>query len=314
MTNLPQFMAWDGQAYATKTKAEMQTLLSIGAVGDIALLNYTTTTPSAPASGDTLYAQQRAGRTMPTFIDPNGLTARLQPIFGGRKISILEPSGCGSTTITAIGITTPTITSFPSNLATNVTYSVSSLLGSFKRLAYISNALANSSCGISCLKNLARGSAAGCGGFYITARFAIDTIAANQRFLCGLIPGTDIGDAADPSAQTNFCAFAADAGDSNLQWMVNDGSGTATKVDLGSNFPAKTSGAMYQATIYCKPNDAVIYYALQRLDVAQLTEGSSSSDLPTSTTAMGFQIHGGTAAVASAVTVSVSSVYMETEI
>jgi hypothetical protein len=130
----------------------------------------------------------------------------------------------------------------------------------------------------------------------MSTKFVLDTISANQAWFAGMYKSaTDMRDV-DPSSQVNLIGIGDDAGDTNLQLITNDNAGTETKTDLGSNFPVETSGVVYELRLFCKPNDTVVYYSIQRLDVPQSTEGSVSADLPQITLALAPQIHGGTRA------------------
>lgn len=71
---------------------------------------------------------------------------------------------------------------------------------------------------------------------YFTGMFSPNS-SGGVRIMCGLLtPGTTIS--GDPVNFTNCVFIGADAADTNLQLFVNDGSGTCSKTDLGSNFPA----------------------------------------------------------------------------
>lgn len=85
---------------------------------------------------------------------------------------------------------------------------------------------------------------------------------------------------ADPSAATNTCIVGFDGADSNLQVMYNDGSGTATKIDLGSNFPARTVGAYYEA-VFEASGSGDIAYTVTRFDSAfQATGTITGANMP----------------------------------
>ena len=67
-----------------------------------------------------------------------------------------------------------------------------------------------------------------------------------------------------PSNALNVFFVGADQGDANAQIMYNDGAGTCTKVDLGSNFPARTAGDTYDVLFWCAPGSATINYTVNR--------------------------------------------------
>lgn len=138
-----------------------------------------------------------------------------------------------------------------------------------------------------------RGNATGRGGFTFEVVFGLESGAsAGTRLLAGLVgTATSITlSAGDPSAQTDCIFVGADAADTNLQLMVNDGSGTCTKTDLGSNF-AKVPGTstVVRARFSCSANGSAIDYFVERLDTSGVSvTGSASSNLPTNTT---FMVH-----------------------
>lgn len=95
--------------------------------------------------------------------------------------------------------------------------------------------------------------------------------------------------------------------------MYNDGSGTCTKVDLGSDFPANNTSAVYEFMMFAAPNGSSVYYRVVRLDTGDVAEGEITTDLPASTTFLTrheYMNNGGTAA---AVVLEVSRIYIETD-
>lgn len=138
------------------------------------------------------------------------------------------------------------------------------------------------------------------GGFLYTGEFNIsDTATATGTHnFWGMASSTSdlvIGDIANsqPSALTNIIAFANDSGDANLQFMYNDATGTATKVDLGASFPSnRTAGAaittIYSCYIYNAPNSSSVIYRIVNKETGVAVEGTVSSNLPASTTGLNF--------------------------
>lgn len=143
------------------------------------------------------------------------------------------------------------------------------------------------------------GNAAGLGGFRVEFDYGVVTTQTTMRIVCGL-GAAALTCTGDPSALTNFVAMACDAGDTNMQIMHNDGSGTATKVDLGSSFP-KTANVVYRVVLEAAANGSTVDYTVTRLDSAATATGTLSTNLPSSTTflrpTVGFG-NGSTAAAA----------------
>jgi hypothetical protein len=75
-------------------------------------------------------------------------------------------------------------------------------------------------------------------GFTFQFIGGFNTTRSDQLFFVGLGPGAGVGfsDTQIPSAILNMVGFGKDQGDTNLQFMVNNGSGTAAKSDTGLVF------------------------------------------------------------------------------
>lgn len=72
------------------------------------------------------------------------------------------------------------------------------------------------------------------GGFQLYWEFLLVNTKSDQTFFIGWAPGTvSLGNTVVPSALINMVGFGKDQGDANLQFMVNNGAGTATKIDTG---------------------------------------------------------------------------------
>jgi hypothetical protein len=67
-----------------------------------------------------------------------------------------------------------------------------------------------------------------------------------------------------PSNLLNSFFLGFDSGDANCQIMYNDASGTCTKVDLGTNFPARTAGDFFDVLFWCAQGSATINYTVNR--------------------------------------------------
>lgn len=138
------------------------------------------------------------------------------------------------------------------------------------------------------------------GGFLYTGEFNIsDTATATGTHnFWGLASSTAdlvIGNISNsqPSALLNIIAFANDSGDSNLQIMHNDGTGTATKIDLGSSFPSnRTAGAaittIYSCYLYNAPNSSNVIYRIVNKETGAVAQGTLSTNLPASTVGLNF--------------------------
>lgn len=111
----------------------------------------------------------------------------------------------------------------------------------------------------------------------------------------------DIGNN-NPSTLINIIGVGNDSGDANLQVIYNDGTGTATKIDLGANFPANTNSTdIYRIQLAAVPGATSVTYTVTRLNTGQTATGSVTTDIPSLTTMLGFALFKGNGATALAV-------------
>jgi hypothetical protein len=92
----------------------------------------------------------------------------------------------------------------------------------------------------------------------------------------------------------NIVGIGSDASDTNLQIFHNDGSGTATKIDLGASFPAnRTAGAVatdfFVFELYNPYNSNNVYYKATSLENNVTVEGTITTNLPSNTTPITIQ-------------------------
>jgi hypothetical protein len=90
---------------------------------------------------------------------------------------------------------------------------------------------------------------------------------------------------------TNIIGVGSEVGDTNLQVFHNDATGTATKVDLGVDFPAnRTAGAIsttvYSIQLYNEPMSTDVRYEVKNNETGAIASGTISTNLPLSTQAL----------------------------
>lgn len=95
------------------------------------------------------------------------------------------------------------------------------------------------------------------------------------------------------SSLTNIIGVGSDAADTNLQVFYNDATGTATKIDLGANFPAnRTAGAalttIYSIELYNDSASTDVKYCVKNKETGSTAMGTLSSDLPLHTQGLNF--------------------------
>lgn len=155
-----------------------------------------------------------------------------------------------------------------------------------------------------------RGNAAGLGGFKMVATVGFPQVNATNRVFVGFATG-DIGGtmaSADVSTITDMVCLGKDSGDTNLQWMVNDATGTATKTDTGI---AIDTAELYRVTIEAEANASEISVTLEEIGSGTTDTDTLSSDLPTSTAFMRPQQFVGTGSTATSVHMALVATYVE---
>ncbi len=147
-------------------------------------------------------------------------------------------------------------------------------------------------------------------GWTLRARFGIKTSVTNGRLVVGC-HGAWTG-TVDPSAALNILAVAKDSADTNLQIMHNDGTGTATKINLGANFPANTSGTdYYDVEFDVAVGGLSVTYRVLRVNTGDVATGTITTDLPPTTTIHAMGVWSGSGATLGQ---SVSMMYLQSKL
>lgn len=116
--------------------------------------------------------------------------------------------------------------------------------------------------------------------YFCSVRFGNEDAAtvAQARLSVGF--GNDPGNT-NPSTQTNIFCLGNDSGDTNLQIIHHLTAGTASKIDLGSSFPANTNSLdNYQFTYWKEKGSTAINYWVYNYHNQQTTFGTVTTDLP----------------------------------
>ena len=122
-------------------------------------------------------------------------------------------------------------------------------------------------------------------GFRATWLFGISDAVLNTsaRTLCGFHTAVQpVIDTAEPSALTDVLGVGHDSGDTTLQVMHNDGTGSATKINLGANFPTNTvSTDAYRVSFTAEAGSTDIAYLVERLNTGHTASGTITTNTPT---------------------------------
>lgn len=160
---------------------------------------------------------------------------------------------------------------------------------------------------------------AGIGGFCIVMRVGIEVGQTGSRAIFGLQTLTTAQPmTSDTSSLLNMIAFGWDAADTQLQFMVNDGTGTATKTAITASAFAKSgsgvAGAMWELALYAPSNggQSVNWYA-RELSTGAEQSGVAVTDLPANDTMLCGHLALGNGTTAAIATMAVQSIYHETD-
>lgn len=267
--------------------------------------------PTTPVSGLTTYAKNIGGRQMFAQKGKSGVDYSFQPFFARNSIFSYRANG-NATTSTVIGGAAPT----GSGTATARNVATTNIFTWFRRLGYITTTTNNSAAGLrSAVLQYGRGNLAGTGGFHFVARFGISdaTLITGARLFVGMTATTAVLGNADPSSFLNMIGVGMDAADTTLQLMHNDGTGAATKVDLGVSFPESTNTDMFELSLFCGPNTNEVLYEVVNLTTGVEVSGTITTNIPAQNQLLTWQIWRHNATTASAVGVDIVSVYIETD-
>lgn len=274
------------------------------------------TTPAAPAAGNLkLFTRDFGHRMLPAFIGPAGVDSSLQPFLASNSIAYAAARG-GSVVIDPFGIliTVTGAATIANSASTNFHTRV-------RRVDLLVTTPATNA--VAGMRGTAQqwtigGDVAGAGGFHYVCRWGPATGMSNaaRRAFMGLraiaVAPTDVA----PSSLTDLIGMGWEAADTNVQMMHNDGSGTATKIDLGASFPKPSADRtdFYELSMFSPPGTTqIVYWRVINLTTGAVATGSINSDIPTTTTflnVLGYASAGGTSAV---VGFAFRSVYVETD-
>lgn len=277
--------------------------------GNLKLL--TTTVPTAPTGGVLLYAQSVAGKVLPRVSAPTGIDTALQAAFHGASVFLMTPSNSTSPPNILGGALTLVAT------ASHVqTFASANPWQATRRTRLTTNTVAASQSGLrTSYGQWFLGNAAGFGGFFFRAQLGMNiNLAGGQKFV-GLCASTGaLG--GDPSTLLSMCGMGYDAADlstGNWQFMRNDGSGIATKVDLGIG-AARNLNDGYDLTMFAKPNAAEVFVRIVNLQTGVVVlDASYTTDIPPANTALAFKCDVRNGAIAAADSIEVAKVYIESD-
>lgn len=278
---------------------------------NVILLDEQANEPTPPIAGNKVYVKSIAGRKMVKTVGPSGLDYTFQAHIGRNKTMLWQANG-NATSLTVIGQAVAT-----QGTATTRNVANTNFFTWMRRLAYLSANTAGSTCGIrTSALQYGRGNLPRVGGFHFMARFGISdaSAVAGARTFVGLTSTTAVLTNAEPSSFLNIIGLGNDSGDTNMQIIHNDGSGVATKIDLGASFPANTRNTdMFELILFCAPNGSSVGYKVTNMTTGAEVDGELTTNIPLNTQLLAWQLWRSNNATALAVALDIVSVYMETD-
>ena len=273
-------------------------------------------TPSVPAAGGVkMFGRDVGGRMMPAIVGPSGLDTALQPFFGRNVISMWNATGNGrADTLFAFSVVTLGTSSTANWTSTNLHTRMK------RRDFLITTAATTAIAGVrgQDAQWTVGGQTAGLGGFHLVIRWAPATGVANasHRAFAGMrlnAAPTDV----NTSTLLSMVGMGWDSADTNVQFMHNDGSGAATKIDLGASFPKPTidRANVYEITLFSPPGTTqLVGYEVRDLDSGAVANGTITTDLPSTTLALIPQVHMSVGGASSVVGITLNKIYLESDI
>ncbi len=273
-------------------------------------------TPTPPAAGGVkLFGRNVGGRILPAIVGPSGLDTSLQPFMGRNKLGFFLPHG-NNAGFTNFGLGTAAV-----GTATGANVTTTNLHTYLQRHEWlVTTAATTAVAGVraTAQQKTVGGPAAGLGGFMLVWRWAPATGVANasHRAFAGMRNSIAAPTDVNPSTLTGICGMGYDAADANIQFMHNDATGTATKIDLGAAFakPNIDRTAVYEVVMFCPPGiTQALSYEVTNLVSGAVASGTVTTDLPSTTTLLAPYAYVSVGGVSSVVGIMVNSMYLESD-
>lgn len=267
--------------------------------------------PAAPAGGVQVFSSLRASRPLVCAVPALGEARCLQPAFFGRRPPVVVGIASGTTAPTVLGAT----------LTTAATMSLQFTAGSTNRWTsqvrkrHASSTTAGTATGVrQAYTQFYSGNAAGYGGVFAYFRVGHQTNTTGYQYFAGICASTGAL-AGDPSALTNMIGIGYDAADTsggNWQLMRNDGSGTATRVDLGATNAARAADQGFDLYLFNPPNSTTWYVTIYNVNTGALViDTSYTTDTPAVNTGLAWKAETRNGAIAAACTIEYVGIYLE---
>lgn len=306
------------------TEDDLDSQYPVSALLDtIRLTPYTNNTrPTAPATGVTVYAADKAGRMRPSWVTPSGRSYSVQALLGENKCGFWSATGdsiAAHNTITGPGATRINFGDTRLGTATvrSISTGASNPLLSAKRMGFVTTGAANAQAGTRhAVQQFSRQY-----GFDFIIRFGFATpLPAGSRFFVGFLSATTAMSATtDPTNNGNSIGLLSNAADDFLSIYGRTNGTTNTKIPLNNTtFPLNTGNVdLFELRLFCSASDlSVMNWAITNLSTEAFLEGTlPAASLPTSSFLLSPQITVSQGATAGdPIGIDVVNQYIETDI
>jgi hypothetical protein len=271
--------------------------------------------PSAPSAGNlkTFARTIAGGYTAPAFLNATQNVAMVQPAFANKRIANWFPINSGSPSIVGFNVFTGTLSTATTATTSMFTRANRSTVSSTATAGTFGNYYQT-------VASYTLGSATtpAYGGFYYVIRFGIADTVASPRSFFGVSSTLSAPINVEPSTLTNSIGVGQGAANTNL-FVYYGGSAAQTPIDLGTNFPTGTSNTdLYELTLFAPPtSNNTVYYQVIRLNTGNVASGTltgtAGTVLPSNTTYLAIRNWRTNNATASAVTIAIAGMYIETD-
>ena len=275
-------------------------------------VDFPSETPAAPAASNLrLFGRSLGGRMMACFKSADDPDNFLQPFIGDGLVTAWLANN-GTTSLTTIAGSTPTTT----GTATNGNVALTSKIQSISAVEFLQTTAATTN--VASFRYTAaqwvRGNSTG-GGFFFYLRCGVATGASNtsNRFFIGMRAATAAPTDVNPSTQVNCIGFGWDDADTNCQIFTNDGTGTATKTDMGASWAVPTTdrGTLYDVFIWAPRNASAVSIMVMEIGAGTTYSSSFSADIPAQTTYLAPTAYASVGGVSSVIGIRFGGCYLE---
>lgn len=314
------FYSVDGTALLMKDDAGVVRTVGPGGGGGgggtgtelAATQDYTSTSPSSPATGIKMFSRHRA-RRVPAFVGPTGQDSALQPALFSNRVNMLTAVP-QSTAFQALGgMPAPAFYGTASNAAAP---SAASFFASLTRQRIAGGASGATQCGFRSGYPVHFSSTPNKGGFFWVLRCGVNLgQSGGGRGMFGLSTFSTAIPNQDYTGFTQMVGFGWAQGETTMKFVCNDQFGSPTVVDLGANFPTTNYGTYFYEFRMFAPSGGgqQVYWSATRLNDGLVTSGSANSDLPTVDVFMYTHAIYGTTTTVTGNSLDVQSLYIETD-